>query len=840
MSQHQEPGPVGFRGRYDGPPPFEEVTPGIDPPIPGYEPSPFDKQPFPPNLNDRDRLLPPPNYREPFRQFPENQVGYRDVGLPPGPNDMPVHVDQRYREGFRGAPPFRDQINPPFREGQPPFRDHAYRGPPPAGYRDNAFRNNSQMPFRDAPPGNYRDNPPNYRDGPGQYRRSREPPNIDHREPVVYDANYRENFREIPQDDSRKGREHSRDTHKSNRHRADTKRGADYSRRDRDNRDRNTSKDRSERSREGREERPREERYRDYDKSKDRERDTEKSSPDKRARESPKHTKRRSDSRGRSRDRDSKRVRKEERTRDRSSTDRNRDHSHKDKDKKIKDKKKKKKEKEEKKKKKDKKEKDRKDKDAVKKEEGTTDGKDVEPKKTSAEVNVQKVPEGVAPVVEDTECGKLEPDTEATKENGEPPKVTNLYDEETSTNIDKNILDNYVQEPVCDSTQSDVINKEESFDGIDLQIQPDELDLKDIESNDKEMLAPMPELSKWEVDEDAPEKFKEPGEISSPDDKEGHDRVTTEIIRRAEKAIFTKTSKPIEIKKISSDRIKLYSDDGLVKDIQVTVADAENRSIEQDKVKHRSKTPPPKLSIKDRLGGKVDDRKPRDSCVIHSTVERVDSRSKTPKKEYPYRRVTLDRGPRLLGKIESNVQQRRLASEAVKADRNVSEKRRNKDNRVSRDGRTPSSENVQNMESAIKVPASRERKSTLDEANFEPDYDETLESESEVKSEIKKRERSSSESRGAKKIRLDEGLKLDKKKTESSSDSSSDSDSSSSSSSSDRKRKRKKKHSKKKRKRAASDSESDSGSSSDDHKKKKKKRKHKKKSSKKKKKSKHK
>ncbi|KAL4712324.1 hypothetical protein ACJJTC_004086 [Scirpophaga incertulas] len=93
--------------------------------------------------------------------------------------------------------------------------------------------------------------------------------------------------------------------------------------------------------------------------------------------------------------------------------------------------------------------------------------------------------------------------------------------------------------------------------------------------------------------------------------------------------------------------------------IQITVpgTDSEKRSIELNERKTLSKTPPPRLSVKERLGGKVEDiRRPREPRVVHSAVNRVKSRSKTPKKEQTYRRVMVDnrdRKPESFSKPES-------------------------------------------------------------------------------------------------------------------------------------------------------------------------------------------
>lgn len=924
-----EPPQVGYRGR------FEDVPPGLESAVPGFEPSPFEKPPFgPPGPLDRDRL-PQGNYRDPYRPpFADGPAGFRDMplGIPPGvPNELPVHMAEppRYREGFRGPQPFREPVPQiPFKDSQPfrepvqqqPFREPNFRNGPPGVYRENnAYRN---APYRDGPPGNYpgnhRDNPPhNYRDGPAPPFR---PPSADPREvglvPGHHDSNFRDerdhrgSYRPGRPDRNRGVPSRRPGIIEHERHR-DRER---YVNDTRDPADRARELERKalhEKGRDSRDERPRDyERSREYpdkdrdrDRDREREREYERNTPDKKGRLSPKRDRRategrekkRSESRGRSRDRDIRREKKDERARDKSSADRS-----KDKDRKLKERKKKKKEKEkdkdtEKKKKREKKEK--KEKETVKKEEEDDVKPEVkvEPPElcSEGEVNV-KIEKEERQIPEED---KILNESEPSKEEALVKKSDDLYGEDASEAIDKEIIQNYVKteesQPIDESkddankdedinNKDDVFtNKDEPFDGIELQVNADELDLKaeGIEGQDKEVLAPMPALSKWEVDDDNVDKTKEPGEIT-PEEEEDTKKVTSEVIKRAENAIFAKaisSLKPIEIKKISGDRLKLYAEGSAPKstmnNIQITVpvTEAELRSIEVNERKRRhSKTPPPKLSIKERLGGKIDDaRKPREPRVVHSTVERVKSRSKTPKRDQhpPYRRVTVekDRSRKVepITRFDDSLGDRRSSSETYRKmeenTRNHKEDRKRDTERSAREERKPKADKIRSSDKDrnkgkydTKITGSdRERKkSTLDEAHFEPDYDETVETDNEAKEDLLKKRDSSKSPVGPTEIKKpkleEETIKLDltnvKKKPETGSESSSDTGSSSSSSSSEtRKRKKKKKRTKKsKKKRAASDSDSDSESDSDDHKKKKKKRKHKKKSSKKKKKSKHK
>lgn len=912
-----EPAP-GYRGRYEVPT-FDEIPPGVEPPVPGFEPSPFEKPPLgPPGSIDRDRSA-SSNYRDPYRPPPYGEVGpgYRDVPLATTlQSEIPVHVGEqtRFRDNYRpnhyrdqGPVPFRDV---PYRDGPQGglYREPNYRGGA-RQFRDSAYRN---VPYRD---GAFRDTPSHNRfSEPGVPFR---PPSADPREsvpPPYHDPNFRDAYREegsAPRDHTRPGYRSS--IRNSNRGGPRRNQNLEHERhRDRDPKDREKYKnevsenreivEKSERNRDldrrSGYDKPREvresrdDRVRDYDRNRDYEKDREheRASPDKKLRNSPKRNretreKKRSESRGRSRDRESRREKKEEKIREKSS-DRRDSRDHKDKEKKLKDRKKKKREKEkdaDKKKKRDKK--DKKEKEHSKKDDDTDKGD-----KRNDEVG-QDAGQDEKLVVIKTEKNNgdglvIKKETESPKNNNSG-KHNDLYGDDAVGAVDKEIIENYVKTEEkstvvpTDTKNTEVSSKEEPFDGIELQATADELDLKaEMEVNSqptKEMLATLPELSKWEVEEENVEKTREPGEITSPDEEEDGSKVTSDVIKRAENAIFAKaisSLRPIEIKKISSDRLKLYGDEASktsMNNIQITVpvVDSEHRSIEINETKRRySKTPPPRLSVKERLGGKVEDlRKGREQRVVQSTVERVKSRSKTPKRDQrdqSYRRVTVERerGRKLdaNNRTEPSKSDRRIVSEAIRSEkhrgRSPSDKKnfeKNlKDDKKSNESTVVRDRGQERNTSNVKVVnVDRERKkSTLDEAHFEPDYDETVESDTENKDDIiRKRERSLSPDNNvieAKKVKVDsETIKLDlanvKKKPESDSESSSDSEYSSSSSSSDaRKRKKKKKRSKKKKKRAGSDSESDSESSSDDHKKKKKKRKHKKKSSKKKKKSKHK
>uniref|UniRef100_A0A1Q3FWQ7 Putative e3 ubiquitin ligase n=1 Tax=Culex tarsalis TaxID=7177 RepID=A0A1Q3FWQ7_CULTA len=172
----------------------------------------------------------------------------------------------------------------------------------------------------------------------------------------------------------------------------------------------------------------------------------------------------------------------------------------------------------------------------------------------------------------------------------------------------------------------------------------------------------IPELSKWELDEDTPHIASTDRKVTlAADDGSSngkHDdsstKVTTEVLKRAENAIFTRAInaiRPIEIKKISVDRQKLYANESghehehdvveiksekqqqdELKRFQVTVPtndDHAERSVEIKGVdgagggKLDSRASPVRGSIKERLGSKITD-------VIRGSSSSTFSRSRTP------------------------------------------------------------------------------------------------------------------------------------------------------------------------------------------------------------------
>lgn len=159
---------------------------------------------------------------------------------------------------------------------------------------------------------------------------------------------------------------------------------------------------------------------------------------------------------------------------------------------------------------------------------------------------------------------------------------------------------------------------------LDFEHEMDEIE-PDVKKSSQGFL-PFPELSKWErEDEMYLYGDKKSGSDASPYDEKNAGKVTNEVIKRAENAIFTRAInaiRPIEIKKISTDRQKLYANEkrenspdavGIADDIQtnmkitVPVFTNEERSVElkSDIRVERDRTKTPVRSIKDRLGSKV-------------------------------------------------------------------------------------------------------------------------------------------------------------------------------------------------------------------------------------------
>ncbi|KAL7290181.1 hypothetical protein TKK_0015891 [Trichogramma kaykai] len=211
------------------------------------------------------------------------------------------------------------------------------------------------------------------------------------------------------------------------------------------------------------------------------------------------------------------------------------------------------------------------------------------------------------------------------------------------------------------STTSDMKKKDDDAneEGEIVESERDETEKRD------EFLAPLPELSKWERDEtEKPDEVVETTEIGEMTTEEnGKDKVTTEVLKRAENAIFQKainSIRPIEIKKISDSRKVLYQNpepkvldsENERKSVNVTITVAKNeRNVElstpdpllkkiskTERVKSSKATSqlsPSRVSIKERLGEKVEEES-KQVAVKHVVLERTresikSERSKSPR-----------------------------------------------------------------------------------------------------------------------------------------------------------------------------------------------------------------
>lgn len=201
-----------------------------------------------------------------------------------------------------------------------------------------------------------------------------------------------------------------------------------------------------------------------------------------------------------------------------------------------------------------------------------------------------------------------------------------------------------------------------------------------------EFLAPMPELSKWERD-DTTEKTDDvcesPMEKIQLDEPKSAKVVTSEVLKRAENAIFQKAInaiRPIEIKKISESREVLYQNPEpkvlevepnreARKSVNVTINVGRNeRNVEITEPVKKAKLDrtkfkpvpetysPTRLSAKERLGEKVDENKERKISPIKSFLDRREmksenqSRSRSP-------RITRDKriSPLLDRRVDSSL-----------------------------------------------------------------------------------------------------------------------------------------------------------------------------------------
>ncbi|XP_018568160.1 E3 ubiquitin-protein ligase RBBP6 isoform X2 [Anoplophora glabripennis] len=469
-----------------------------------------------------------------------------------------------------------------------------------------------------------------------------------------------------------------------------------------------------------------------------------------------------------------------------------------------------------------------------------------------------------------------------------------LYEDMLSEEIDTKVIENYgkIEDIFEEESKEDIIElasvEEVVEEGEIKEFEDEEKDVLELHTTDMDLkaevdksdiLAPVPEKSKWEVEEDG-QVLTSPQDSHKSDsksDKSG--KVTNEVLKRAENAIFAKAInaiRPIEIKKISTDRAKLYSGEREIEkghnQIQITVA-----SASVDAKKTDPPQPPVRLSVKERLGIKVEDtdkvinlarnrsrtispfsrrgESGRNYAMGERRVE-VDEfrghrdrnrRSRSRRRENSRERFRNRNDSRHHRRHDNKRSDRRREHSSRKEERSKhdedkktkrkrsrsrSESEDRKDKHKKKDRKQKKEKPKKNKDEDSKEskdekdevkpqPNVTKRKPTIDEANFEPDYDLESHTDEEEEKEKKKEVKKHAE-------------KEDVEKKSSSSESDSES-----SSEEDRKKKKHKKHKKKKKRETSSSSSSESESDSSDSERDRKKKKHKK-NKKKKKKSKHK
>lgn len=225
--------------------------------------------------------------------------------------------------------------------------------------------------------------------------------------------------------------------------------------------------------------------------------------------------------------------------------------------------------------------------------------------KKSREINVKQSVKETKKVIkiQDRDNEDITSTTPARVEYGD--LYGDLLNEEIDTKVIENygkIEEDYMKEPVMFVEEKTTIEDEEEEGEIKefedeeseekdvLELHLNDIDLK-TELDKSDILAPVPEISKWEVEEDVLTSPKDGHKLDSKTDKSG--KVTNEVLKRAENAIFAKAIKairPLEIKKREVEKSN--------NKIQVTVSSA---------IDITSPPVPQRLSVKERLGIKVDD-----------------------------------------------------------------------------------------------------------------------------------------------------------------------------------------------------------------------------------------
>ncbi|KAL1494030.1 hypothetical protein ABEB36_009699 [Hypothenemus hampei] len=323
----------------------------------------------------------------------------------------------------------------------------------------------------------------------------------------------------------------------------------------------------------------------------------------------------------------------------------------------------------------------------------------------------------------------------------------------------------------------------------------------DIKLDESDILAQFPEKSKWECDQpEDPNSGPGSGSLDlNPkdlSDPKTMNKVSSEVLKRAENVIFARAINSIrtmDVKK-PNDRVEE------LKKVEVNVEK-------------------PRVSVKDRLGIKVNDPDPKSLIVNrtpspYSSRRDKDSHNKRSRHSKSSPEKTRDRDRRR----RSSDRNKRIRKDDIKEKRkrprsrsdSEEPRKKKKDKRVKKDKakRLDDERNKNEVKSEEKLkPAVETRKPNFGEENFEPDYDFLeLQEDNEIlksgkKTTASEEESSSSESSSSeedRKKRKHKNKKKKKKKNTSSSDS--ESSTGSSDSEKDRKKKKHKKLKKKKKK----------------------------------------
>lgn len=159
------------------------------------------------------------------------------------------------------------------------------------------------------------------------------------------------------------------------------------------------------------------------------------------------------------------------------------------------------------------------------------------------------------------------------------------------------------------------------YDNLDLDLNTEIT--KDFGMTEDEFLQ-LPEPSKWEKDEEVPQKQPEASTepAATADPTPDSDKVTNEVIKRAENALFTKSFvavKPITIESSGSSKSRsneptspllsaVAKSESRSQSLKITVASDETSKVQERRVSvstSAQSSPKKRLSIKDRLGAKV-------------------------------------------------------------------------------------------------------------------------------------------------------------------------------------------------------------------------------------------